>query len=160
MVRVDPTLARKAIQDITNVDTRVTAEFSEVARLLGINLNAPIPVYSVNRPLGLNRSQGLVHREAAITAATSTMYTVTAGKTLYVTSVTLQQASTVDATVLFRDGGAAGSIVLRIRTGTTSGAFKSFVFPTPIQYDTSFFVDASDALLTVLVNFEGFEEVT
>lgn len=96
----------------------------------------------------------------AITAGTGALlYTVTAGKTLFIQSLSIKSNFATGCGWELRDGTTiAGAIKIN---GTSSsaigGAPFTITFPTPIPFTTGLFLDISDNS-TIWWNFVGFEQ--
>jgi len=92
----------------------------------------------------------------AITAGTGLkLYDVTAGKTLYVTSIAI--GDSINNNFDIRDGTIAGTIIqtFRLVSGVcTNGVLN---FPTPLKFNTAVFID-SGANSSINWTFSGWEE--
>jgi len=87
------------------------------------------------------KSSGLGAQSLASTG--TTVYTVTSGKVLYITSLTLRNVGAA-TDVVIRDGGAAGTIIWGSYTenATAIGA-QVWAFPTPLKVSTDVTFDVS-----------------
>ena len=78
--------------------------------------------------------------DAISNASDTTVHTVTAGKKLFVTDITVQIRSITTGTnqaLLVRDNGTGGTLKLQINIENyTGGEFVFFNLKTPIQFDT------------------------
>lgn len=112
---------------------------------------------------------GRVHKEGVISAATTdqTVYTVTEGKTLYVTSIDLSvfNTSTVSAGRLdLKDGTTIKQTFSMSAAGVGAVAasvpanVNSMIFLEPKQFTTDFNMDVVTGTLTYSVCFTGYEE--
>jgi hypothetical protein len=95
----------------------------------------------------------------AITAGTGILiYTVTGGKTLYVTSMSWGQANDANARrVEYRDGT---TIAGTIRGSAVQGANASCVqtFPTPVPFTSGIFLDIDATCNSLNWSFNGWEQ--
>lgn len=121
-----------------------------------------------NRP---SQGVGRVHKFAAlaIQTADATLYTVTAGKTLYLTSLSIFAFNTSTTTVgdLQIKDGAGGTLKLPILM-TAAGVAASFAasaavgftvtFDEPLQFTTGVYCDIITGTITYSVMANGYEE--
>lgn len=92
----------------------------------------------------------------AITAGTgSTLYTVTGGKTFYMTSANFDFGTAGSMEV--RDNGSGGTVKLAGQEFTGSFTHEMYVFPTPIAFTTNVWLDTT-ANTTVTWSFNGYEQ--
>lgn len=95
----------------------------------------------------------------AITAGTgATLYTVTAGKTLYISSLTVCGALGAANSIEIRDNGSGGTIIYGSRTYEgTSETYARQTFPTPLKFSTNVWIDVA-ANASITWAFSGWEE--
>lgn len=87
---------------------------------------------------------------------TVTLYTVTAGKRLYINTIVLSDSSG-DIIILLKDGGVGGVQKFSLRNITADDAALPINLPTPIYFDTDIYCDGT-GLTNMLVNLYGWEE--
>jgi hypothetical protein len=95
----------------------------------------------------------------------TTAYTVTTGKTLFITDLVITVENTANALgqLLIRDGGVAGAIVLPIfvpdpGAGSSSVSTLSHTFAEPLSFSTDVFYDEATGTLTMSGTLIGYEE--
>lgn len=116
-----------------------------------------------------SQKTGRVYKAAAAEAVTTsqTLYTVTVGKVLYVTSITFNgfNSSTVNPGRLqIRDGTTVkqGVIVPAAGVGSVAASVQAMLtgesFPEPLQFATSFNTNIVTGTWTYSIDFVGYEE--
>lgn len=85
----------------------------------------------------------------------STIYTVTSGKTLYISSITYSSQNASGNNYFYlRDGGAAGAVKLQAWAGIQYQTY-TVVFDAPLKFITSVYLDTND---DIHLTFSGWEE--
>ena len=87
-------------------------------------------------------------------SSSSTLYTVTAGKRLFITAAVFSQPNAAGYGYL-RDGGGAGTIRAGLSTDTSTGLYYSF--PTPLYFDTDLYWEEA-AGCNGIISLTGWEE--
>jgi len=134
-------------------------------RVVLVTDQTQIPVVP-NRP---SQGTGRVYKEgtAANLAVTNTLYTVTVGKTLYITSIEfsgyntsavaagniqIRDSATIKVPMSFPTAG-VGAVASIIQSNVSS-----LSFPEPIQFSTNFNVTIVTGTITYSCSFRGYEE--
>lgn len=86
------------------------------------------------------------------TTAHGTIYTVTAGKKLYITNVFTILTTDVDECTL-RDGGAGGTVKFSQGEPSINVPYQ-YNFSTPLQFNTNVFYDGIRPNITTLIGWE------
>jgi len=108
-------------------------------------------------------SQTLINKASgkggtAIIAGTgAALYTVTAGKKLYIKSLAIHQASGTVGTFELRDGSISGTIIASGGLAPNASGSFELSFDAPLEFSTSVFIDTG-ANQTVYWTLSGFEE--
>lgn len=116
-----------------------------------------------------SQKTGRVYKDGVVSGATSgqTVYTVTSGKKLYVTSIEVSvfNSSTTAAGLLnVRDNTTVKSSVSIPQAGVAAlaafvqGSGITYIFPEPKQFSTNLNIAIGAGTLTYSVSFTGYEE--
>lgn len=84
-----------------------------------------------------------------------TLYTVTAGKTFYMTALSLLDTSAL-SNIKIGDGSVS-TVLWAFRSGATTNESQAFTFPTPIPFSTSVFANGN-ANESVIYGVSGWEQ--
>lgn len=88
---------------------------------------------------------------------TQTVHTVTAGKVFYVSELIVNNTGADAGAVTIKDGGAGGTVKLTIATTANVGDMVSFIFPTPLKFETDIYSDEGNSVAAQAV-LSGWEE--
>ena len=71
----------------------------------------------------------------------TTLHTVTAGKRLFIKTITVTNGSTTSGGASVKDGGSGGTVKAGLRVGNTMGTYNDMTFDSPLFFDTDVYMD-------------------
>ena len=103
---------------------------------------------------------------STVTTVSTTLYTVTSGKTLYVDSISVSVINSnvsVNGILNIRDGSTSKVSVLTPQAGVgalaslTQGTINTITYPTPRRFSTNFNIQVQAGTLNASISFSGYE---
>lgn len=127
---------------------------------MGLNLGGGLfPRTGLEQDTGLLRERWGQDGSALVTIAKvsgtdETLYTVTAGKTLYISSILYVGQATAPTSASLKDGGSGGTLKFRADASIEDHPFSNQLL-TPIPFTTDIYMTGSDPFNW---NIQGWEE--
>lgn len=122
---------------------------------------------SLFKPTGLEQETGLLKDRWAQDGSglknfyyggntDTTIYTVPAGKRLYIIGITVSAPGANDSTGTLYDGGSGGTAKFNFYVATHND--RSYQFTTPLYFDIDIYIDRGGSTYAVPVMLTGWEE--
>lgn len=176
---VDPVLLRRMYIAVSGLDPGSNPTFTELANIMKAGFTAVVPITNIKAPLyvyqtgfsvpdvAVDTATGLKQTPinksntktgTACTAGTGILlYTVTSGKTFYLTSIALngaQAANNMD----IRDSTTISGTPNIVLGTNNAGQGSANVFPVPIKYTVGLFLDVNTTDAAVRFTITGWEQ--